>query len=394
MGDGGNDALYGGANIDTLHGGDGDDNLYGDDGGGAAAALARNSTINYGHDVALGEAGSDWFEPTHNWARIDGNKLDREILKPQNGLVQDPNRGTYGSSAYGSSFSFSRTSAGTLMLGSNNTYATFGNITLASGGTLVLNTATISTTLPLTKSLGPAGWLVSGAWDLNARRLVPIDLSADQQQAVSREIVQLPAEWQLNEMSDGAGGLVWYRVSQPVTPPAKATQISVPVYHAGDLSATSGLGQVVQVGPSGGTIVINGLAVSLPPNSGFTLPVSLGTTGAVADTQIAQISSTTPGAIDGVENGQYRFLAVRRGTILIGGTGAAAEVKQWSLNHTSLALPGSGFVRIAGTSVDHDLAHNYRAAPEIPSAGLRGILVADGAIWLTEDGSSPFFTPE
>jgi Ca2+-binding RTX toxin-like protein len=369
MGDAGADALYGGAEIDTLRGGDGDDNLYGDDGGGAAA-LARHSTVNYGHDVALGEAGSDWFEPTHNWARIDGNKDDREQLKPQNELVQDPNRGSYGSSFYGAFSSVNRFGAGLFLDGNNN----YGSVTIANGGTL---TVALGLSTPAIQSLGPAGWLVSGAYDLDASKFVPIDLSPEQQQAVSRMILQLPADWKLNEVSSGPNGLVWYRVSRPLTSPAaEGAKVLVPIYHAGEtISANS----FTSVPNSAGTITLSG--------SG-----TLGTLTTL--TTATQVSADTPGAIDGVENGAYRFLALKRGTIIISGTGALTSAQQWSVDRTSLALPGSGFVRIAGASVDHSLAHLYRAAPDVPSAGLRGILLSDGAIWLPQDGSSPFFTAD
>src|SRR5262245_929344 len=69
----GRDALYGGDNGDLIYGDAGDDNLYGDDGSGS-----YDNEKYTGRDTGIGGAGSDWFQPTHRWAKIDSNKADGE----------------------------------------------------------------------------------------------------------------------------------------------------------------------------------------------------------------------------------------------------------------------------------------------------------------------------
>jgi Ca2+-binding RTX toxin-like protein len=92
----GDDALYGGTGNDELHGGAGNDNLYaGDTLAVTSAANTKKHKYDAGRDLALGEHGSDWFEPTKNWWKTDVDKRDGEEGRAQNAISGDPDAGRY-----------------------------------------------------------------------------------------------------------------------------------------------------------------------------------------------------------------------------------------------------------------------------------------------------------
>ena len=70
-----------------------------------------------------------------------------------------------------------------------------------------------------TRSLGPAGWLSTGAYDTAQEKFVPPPMSAQARRAVGRMVVQLPAAWELGDISWARDEIVWYRVSGPPVPP-------------------------------------------------------------------------------------------------------------------------------------------------------------------------------
>ena len=321
----GNDALFGGSDTDTLHGGAGDDNLYCSDG------HKDKNHADDGNDVAYGEGGYDWWEPEVSWGDTDASKADRKPTE-QNVLPHDPSYGNYGSV-------FDSTTG---LVTSTYTY---------------WNTPTIGIA---TKSLGPAGWLSSGAYDPAQAKFVPPPMARQDRLAVGRMVVQLPPAWQLGAVSFARDEIVWYRVSgEPVAPPA---------YRA-------------YAAPNG--------PLSIPwdwmSNTSTAVPALAG--GWV------EVANTTDGLLDGVNAGQHRFLGVKRGTVIVSGAGSAvADVVQHYVTVTLLPTKATQEIRLAG--YDRVFTPADDVIDSLPAGGpkVRGILVDGGAIWLPTDGTEPYFS--
>jgi RTX calcium-binding nonapeptide repeat (4 copies) len=327
----GNDALFGGSDNDSVWGGDGNDNLYGNDG-----AKDKNHDDD-GRDVGYGQGGADWWQPDIDWADTDHSGSDDRTRSQQNPLSQDPSYPYYSSGSFGYS------------------------------GSITTGRFSPPATIAIeTKSLGPAGWLSSGAWDTTSSKFVPPPESQKARRAVGRMIVQIPAGWQVGEMSFARDEIVWYRVSGPATlPPGERS--------AGRTYRTT-----------------SGTDVFIPmENEVFATVVPT-----LDDATIVAVPNTTPGLLDGVPNGKYRFLGVRRGTVLIGGDGSAVDDVQTSVLSTALLPTNSTMVlRLAGHD-DRTYTPPADVIDSLPPAGpkLKGILVEGGAIWLPTDGSEPYFS--
>ena len=320
----GNDALFGGSDTDTIHAGAGDDNLYCSDG------HRDKNHADDGNDIAYGEAGYDWWEPEVSWGDTDASRADRKPTE-QNILAQDPSSGYYGGG-----------DMTTGLVTSTYTYWSTPTIGIA------------------TKSLGPAGWLSSGAYDPAQQKFVPPPMARQDRLAVGRMVVQLPAAWQLGAMSFARDEIVWYRVSgEPVAPPSYGAYAS----------------------PNG--------PLSIPwewmSNSSTAVPALAG--GWV------EVANTSDGLLDGVNAGTHRFLGVKRGTVIISGAGSTvADVAQHYVTVTLLPTKSTQKIRLAG--YDRVFTPADDVIDALPTGGpkVRGILVDGGAIWLPTDGTEPYFS--
>ena len=104
------------------------------------------------------------------------------------------------------------------------------------------------------------------------------------------------------------------------------------------------------------------------------------------------VGLSTPHLYDGVENGTYRYLGVKRGTILVSGDASTVTQPKWTaIDSPILALPGNVDVRIAGVDRVFHMASEYDA---LPAGGpkVKAIAVDGGAIWLPTDGTEPYFS--
>jgi hypothetical protein len=92
--------------------------------------------------------------------------------------------------------------------------------------------------------------------------------------------------------------------------------------------------------------------------------------------------------------GEYRFLGVKRGTILVSGEDSpATQVMQWSLDQSALALPSKDVeYQIAGHAPVYRPKVEFDAVPTGGPKAWKGILLEGGAIWLVTDGSEPYFS--
>jgi len=348
-----------------------------------------------GHDAGLGEGGADWWEGPHVWRAVDWRENSDRL--GQNKLAQDPSVGHY------------RAGEGVRVLNSS------GSVTVASGSTLQMSGVTsildgdvnlrginssdyvlidagklaignfVSPTI-VSESLHQVGWLSSGAWDTSQQKFVPLGLNAEQRREMRHIIVQLPKGWKVGEMIPGGNDVVYYRVSQDgVTVQSVASLGStfpgtITLDPNGDV-----IGKYTYFGDMNldGVVDQNDYQILASSDALVTVPTPDGGT--------AQVPSSTPGLYDGVK-GQYRFLAVKRGTVILSGAGSESDVKQWDWTSQILALPTEGDVRIAGDAAVHTLASTFAHVPTAVPAGARGILVNDGALWLPGDGSAATFT--
>jgi len=359
FGDGGNDALFGGTDSDTVNAGTGADNLYGDDGVGSVKGQ------DFGHDLGLGGSGADWFESGYVWQHVDWNK--NVDAKAQNNLSQDPSYGHYAANqpVYTIDSSGSVTvSGGTLQLGGINSSSTLMKL---GGGTLILGNGTfdrvttlIGTTPPTiqTKTLGDAGWLSSGAWDTTNSKFVPPPISVNLSY-FKPQVVQLPADWVVGGMSTAKSGqLVWYQVSKPVT---------------GTITGT------VQV-PT-----LDGGSATIPANT----PGAVDGVRGVDDLTLITVGGLT---YNGEPANAYRYIGVLRGSVIISGTGSLSDVEYKHFDVPLMSLPTAGAVRLAGFAGVHHLVREFLHVPSAVPEGAHAILVDDGAVWLSKDGSSSGFT--
>ena len=403
-GDAGNDALFGGVGTDALLGGDGNDNLYGTNG------HADKYKALGGNDDGFGQQGSDWFETDYRWNKADRDGREDRPVVSQNSLGQDPSAGQYTSGE----FLGGTARAGTLALGS------FDSVTLSSGwagSTLTLNggnlitsgvggLATVggSVTLPIvrTTSLGAAGWLSSGAYDPASEAFVPPAMAHKERIRAGRVILEIPKGWNLGGITAARDDVVWYQVWRDgATPPATPLGQSPLTVTSGTLTLSSSsllsVGQVINV-TSAGSLQVNGVAS--PPGS----YVWTGTGVAPLDEEAAihrvptlagtaaNVVESTPHLYDGVENGAYRYLGVKRGTILVGGNASTVAQPKWTaLDTPLLALPGDVSLRISGYERVFEMSSRYDAVPQ-GGPKVRGIAVDGGAIWLPPDGTEPYFS--
>jgi hypothetical protein len=91
--------------------------------------------------------------------------------------------------------------------------------------------------------------------------------------------------------------------------------------------------------------------------------------------------------------GRYRFLGVKRGTVIIGGAGSTvADIAQHYVTVTLLATKSTQTIRLAG--YDRLFTPADDVIDSLPAGGpkVRGILVEGGAIWLPTDGTEPYFS--
>lgn len=105
------------------------------------------------------------------------------------------------------------------------------------------------------------------------------------------------------------------------------------------------------------------------------------------------VPNTKPGLLDGVQDGAFRFLGVKRGTIIIGGAGSeGSDVLTAHLTAPLLPTRATMHLRLAG----HDRLFTPAAdvIDSLPPGGpkLRGILCEGGAVWLPIDGSETYFS--
>jgi len=338
----GNDALFGGSDSDTIYGGAGDDNLYGSDG------HKDKNHADDGNDVAYGEAGFDWWEPEQAWADTDSSKADRKPVE-QNYLPQDPSYGSYANFTY----------SGDLNLDGVIDGGDYGNID---------NTLNV----PIeTRSLGSAGWLSSGAYDTAQGKFVPPPMSAKQRRAAGRMVVQIPSGWVLGAISTARDEIVWYRVTrQNATLPPPSGSTWVPTL----------AGQPTMV-PNTTTGLADGVFAASPDAPSWAGDFNYD--GVINAADYALAAHTT----------MYRFVGVKRGTVIIGGAGSAvADVVPHDVTVTQLPTKSTQQIHIAG--YDRTFTPADDVIDSVPAGGpkVRGILVEGGAIWLPTDGTEPYFS--
>jgi hypothetical protein len=106
----------------------------------------------------------------------------------------------------------------------------------------------------------------------------------------------------------------------------------------------------------------------------------------------AQVAQSTPHLYDGVENGAYRYLGVKRGTILVSGSASTVAQPKWTaLDTPILALPGNLDIRIAAVDRVFHMSSHYDAVPP-GGPKVKALAVDGGAIWLPTDGTEPYFS--
>jgi hypothetical protein len=289
----------------------------------------HDDLIAFGDATVYGQTGNDKLYGTY----CDGGAVE------QNNLAQDPSYGYYGSTTTG--------------------------ITLTNGNWGGGTTTTQRIEME-TKSLGPAGWLSSGAWDVAQNKFVPPPMNAQARRAVGRMIVQIPAGWALDAMSFARDEIIWYRVSGPA--------VAAPSNRA--------------VG-AGGAWFYNSAGMSVTV-AGATVP---STAVPTLDGSVVAVPNTTDALLDGVNAGKHRFLGVKRGTVLIGGAGSTvADVAQHYVSIALLPTRSTQQIRLAGYTRTFTPAADV--IDSVPPGGpkVRGILVNGGAIWLPTDGTEPYFS--
>ncbi|MEA2711146.1 MAG: hypothetical protein QOF78_3747 [Phycisphaerales bacterium] len=404
VGDGGNDALFGGSGTDTLYGGDGADNLYGTNG-----HTDKHKDL-AGHDSGFGQIGADWFETNYRWNQADRNRDDRAIGS-QNSLAQDSSAGLYVGGTFTSEMldmsssvsAFSGTGMFRAITLANSTSNLTITGTLYGGGNGYVTAPTVTTT-----SLGRAGWLSSGAYDTTAKAFVPPAMAHSERTKAGRVLLEIPKGWNLGGITTARDDIVWYQVWRDGATPVPASVSGTPLtVNGGTLSISSNAssmlaGRLILVTANSG-LVTNGTSTQLTPgtyvwNGTAVVPASSTVTNDALYTVptlaggTAEVTLTTPHLYDGVENGAYRYLGVKRGTIIVSGNASIALAPKWTpLDAPLLVVPGGADVRIAGNTRIFRTSTKYDS---LPTGGpkLRGIGVDGGAIWLPNDGSEPYFS--
>lgn len=400
FGDEGNDAIFGGVGDDTMLGGDGHDNLYGTNG-----YYDKYKEL-AGHDDGFGEAGSDWFETDYRWNRTDRRKGEDRPVNSQNPLPGDSSAGLYLS---GDFYGGVTVSAGSKLdiRGSNYTLGSgamlTSNVTHLGTGTLVIAAgSTIPTTIE-TLSLGDAGWLSSGAWDVDAEKFVPPPMSHSERLKAKIVGLQLPAGWKLGEITTARDDVVWYQVYRENAPkPVNGQLQSIGSWWTGDVNLGSfggrtftlrdGIVRVYTGGITPNAIIIDEDGTILEPADPPT-PAEPMYSVPTLDGGTANVGESTSHLYDGVPNGVYRFLGVKRGTILVNGAGSTVtEATQFNWTNNILALPPDTRFTIGGSTTSYHFSSSYDDVPTGGPKSLKGILVDGGAIWLPTDGSAPYFS--
>ncbi|MFT3786489.1 MAG: calcium-binding protein [Tepidisphaeraceae bacterium] len=199
-GDDGNDALYGGNFNDVLYGGEGDDNLYG-------GGVGDNNRSDDGSDAGYGQGGHDWFQPDHNWSITDSSPEDSAA---QTKIGLDPNTPAYSSGSY---------SGAVITLGGYNTtvggWDYGGRLAVTSAGTLTIIGQVGSVAPRVTRAYGSAA-IVSGIFNPSPSSELPAPegLSTAERRSLTPQVVRIPASWQIEKVSAGRDGIMWYRVWQ------------------------------------------------------------------------------------------------------------------------------------------------------------------------------------
>jgi hypothetical protein len=341
----GSDSIIGTPGPDELRGDGGDDLIEGRRGNDAILGGDGNDALYGGsdNDKIWGEAGDD---------NLYGNDGATDTKRADDG--QDTALGHDGADWWQPDYRWvktdkSKSDRGTLQqnyiaqdpgYGANSWNGSSSSSLTVTSGTINLNNGTLRTAFE-NQALGQTGWLSAGGYDVATQAFVPFTNGLSSL-GLTNTIVQLPVGWQISGMSPPASGLIWYRIAAP------------------NYSQFSFVGTI---------------PVSTPDGSGSVM-----------------IPATTPGLYDGVMGGKFRFLGVKPGTIIIDGlvvTGAAPEILP--LATMALALPTEASIRLAGDERIYSLAATF---DQLPTGGprLRGILVEGGAIWLPQDGSSPYFS--
>jgi hypothetical protein len=220
-----------------------------------------------------------------------------------------------------------------------------------------------------------------------------------------RTILEIPKGWNLGAISTARDDIVWYQVWRDgATPPATPLGQGALSLNGGTLTLTSNtslaIGQLITV-TQDSTVVMGVDTLQLEPGAytwnGTTFdPVQpsderLHTVPTLAG-GTASVVESTPHVYDGVENGAYRYLGVKRGTILIGGSASTVAQPKWTATSTPiLALPANVDLRIAGYDRAFHMSSHYDA---VPAGGpkVKALAVDGGAIWLPTDGSEPYFS--
>lgn len=98
------------------------------------------------------------------------------------------------------------------------------------------------------------------------------------------------------------------------------------------------------------------------------------------------ISDTVPGAASGVDS-YYRFLAVKRGTILISSAQNPTALSWYFQNRSTINLPARGTIWTAGDSIMHALlsTQQFDLLPDVPSG--HSILFTNGVFWIPPNGT-------
>jgi len=284
------------------------------------------------------------------------------------------------------------------------------------GGTLNLSGGTVLSPQITTQSLGLAGWLSSGAYDTVTAKFVPPPMAHKERIKAARTILEIPKGWNLGGITTARDDVVWYQVWRDgATPPSvsgsggggfmpmtlaggtltvnslTAVSIGQTLNVTANSNVSAGSGELTLLTP--GTYIWNGQGfvtpdtyVSPPPSEThfYTVPDLTGATTMVAE--------SAPHLYDGVENGAYRYLGVKRGTIIVSGDASTVTQPKWTaLDTPILALPGNLDVRIAGLDRVFHMASEYDA---LPAGGpkVKAIAVDGGAIWLPTDGTEPYFS--
>lgn len=355
FGDEGGDAIFGGGDNDTLYGGAGDDNLYGTDG-----HLDKHPEL-AGRDWGYGEAGMDWFETGYAWAGGDRSGADDRPPATQVVLIQDPSYGHYTSS--GASLNIS---AGTIDFG---------------GGTWVPIMDTVDT-----DPLGKIGWISEGEFGTDGKRIPPT-LTRAQRLAVKSGILQLPHDWVLGDITSAGDGVVWYRVYDPVHPDVVSTS------SLGARPITLTGGAIYNIS-SNTTWVLSGVTGPISTNLGYIYPVSAADAAHVLPTPTGSESTPPETTLSDatVAGGKWRFVAVKRGTVLIDDAGHDALIPvPMGLETPILPITSQADFQLAGGTTIYHTANSFDSLPTDGPVGAHGLALDHGVIWLPMDGSAPYF---